>query len=306
MIAKRQAQSIILFLVCLFFTGSIFSREAQPFVEQPKIEQIKIGNLSLPASQQPGPLIGFGQNMLDKRDLQLFCYIYDFSGYNKNFTTIMPALLYGIKDNFSLLIELPIAENFEIGDQTFSGLQDLLVQLEYAVFDQIKHDSTNQITLVGNVTFPTGLDEGIHQQNFGSASFQAPTFFLGTTISHMDPSWYPFISAGAQITTKSQSGKIGNQFLYQCGLSKNIKSQTDQYIFNIAVELDGYYKQKNVESGVVNPNSGGQQILFGPTCWFSTPHAIFQAGISWVVYQHLFGVQTKNNYLISMNLGYKF
>jgi hypothetical protein len=205
-----------------------------------------------------------------------------------------------------VLVELPIAENFEVDGQSFSGLQDMLVQLEYAVFDQITLDSTNQVTLVGNVTIPTGLDAGIHQQNFGSASFQAPTFFLGTTISHFDASWYPFVSAGAQITTKSQNGKVGNQFLYQCGLSKNIRAQQDKYIFNLTFELDGYCKQKNIESGIINPNSGGQQILFGPSCWFSTSHCIFQAGISWVVYQHLFGIQSKNNYLISLNLGYKF
>lgn len=285
----------------IFFVESIYARS-----EKSKIEQLQIGNLALPASQQPGPLIGFGQNMLDKGDLQFFCYLENLIGCNKNFTTIMPALLYGIKDNFSMLIELPIAANFEINDQSFQGLQDLLVQFEYAVYDQMSVDRTNQITLVANLTLPTGLKSGAHQQNFGSASFSAPTFFLGTTLSHMDTTWYPCVSAGFQCTTKNEGTKIGNQCLYQCGLSRNIRSEKDKYIFNVTVEFDGMYKEKNKTNGIDDQNSGGNQILLGPSCWFSTQSLIFQAGISWVIYQALNGVQNKNNYYFAIDLGYKF
>lgn len=286
----------------IFHAVFIFSRP-----EKPKIEQLKIGNLALPSSQEPGPLIGFGQNMLDQGNLQLFCYVDYLNGYNKNFTTIMPELLYGIRDNFSILIELPIAVSFDLNDETYQGLQDLLVQLEYAVFDQAKNDATNQITLVGNVSFPTGAQPGIHQQNFGSASFHAITFFLGTTISHMDEIWYPFISTGAQITTaNNQQTKLGNQILYQAGLSRNIHAQADKYIFNVTIECDGRYKEKNKTNGVIDANSGGHQILLGPSLWFSTLHATFQAGISWVIYEVLNGTQNKNNYYISAVLGYKF
>ena len=48
------------------------------------VEQLQIGNLALASSQQPGPLIGFGQNILGKKDLQFFCYVSDLVGCHKN------------------------------------------------------------------------------------------------------------------------------------------------------------------------------------------------------------------------------
>ena len=271
------------------------------------VEQLQIGNLALASSQQPGPLIGFGQNILGKKDLQFFCYVSDLVGCHKNFTTIMPAVLYGIQDNLSVLVELPIAAAFEINDQSYQGVQDLLLQFEYAVFDQMKLEVTNQVTLVANVSVPTGFESGNHQQNFGSSSFQAPTFFLGTTISHVGTVWYPFASFGAQITTQADSGaKVGNQYFYQAGLGRNISAKADKYIFNLLLEFDGTFKEQNSTNGTLDVNSGGNQILLGPSCWFSTPRFIFQAGVSWVVYESLCGVQNQNSYYIALDVGYKF
>lgn len=301
MIGKHQQLKYIFLLSVCVDVSFIFAR-----MEKPKIEQIKSGNFSLLSSQQPGPLLSFGQNMLDKHDLQFFLYSTDLVGENKNLTSIVPEFLYGIRDNFSILFELPIASVFQVEDEVYQGLQDILVQLEYAVIDKITHDATTQVTLVGNVTFPTGSEPSIHQQNFGSLSFHAPTFFLGTTISHMSTVWYPFVSVGTQITTKGQNTKLGNQILYQAGLNRNISCKPDKYIFNVMLEFDGAYKEKNETNGVIDHNSGGNQILLGPSCWFSTPHFTFQAGASWVVYQNLNGVQSKNNYCLAIDVGYKF
>ncbi len=301
MICKHQQLKYIFLLISIVDAHFMFSR-----MEKPKIEQIKSGNFSLPSSQQPGPLLSFGQNMLDQHNLQFFWYTNDLIGENKNLTSIIPEFLYGIRDNFSILFELPIASVFQINDQTYQGLQDILVQLEYAIVDKVTYDTTTQVTLVGNVTFPTGGKPSIHQQNFGSLSFHACTFFVGTTISHMSTIWYPFVSVGTQITTQGQNTKLGNQILYQAGLNRNILSKPDKYIFNVMLEFDGSYKEKNMNSGVIDHNSGGNQILLGPSCWFSTEHFTFQAGASWVVYQKLNGIQNKNNYCLAIDVGYKF
>src|SRR3990167_5837852 len=68
--------------------------------EEEKVEQFKIGNLALSSSQQPGPLIGFGQNMLDKGEFQLFSYVDYLKGHNKQFTEVVPTLLYGFTEDF--------------------------------------------------------------------------------------------------------------------------------------------------------------------------------------------------------------
>ncbi|MBP6892714.1 hypothetical protein KBB68_04020 [Candidatus Babeliales bacterium] len=275
-------------------------------MEKAKIEQIKSGNFALLPSQQPGPLISFGQNMLDQHDLQFFWYTNDLIGENKNLTSVIPEFLYGIRDNFSVLFELPIASVFQVNDEVYQGLQDIFVQLEYAIVDKTTYDTTSQVTLVGNVTFPTGGSPSIHQQNFGSLSFHGPTFFFGTTMSHMTRIWYPFVSVGTQITTTGQNTKLGNQILYQAGLGRNISSNSDKYIFNVLIEFDGSCKEKNKNYEIIDQNSGGNQILLGPSCWFSTTHFTFQAGASWVVYQKLNGIQNKNNYCLAIDVGYKF
>lgn len=301
MVMCKRLSLKLFFLYSIFCAHVMFAR-----MEKPKIEQIKSGNFALLPSQQPGPLISFGQNMLDQHDLQFFCYSTDLIGDNSNLTSIIPEFLYGIRDNFSILFELPIASVFQVNDEVYQGLQDILVQLEYAVVDQVTYETTTQVTLVGNVTFPTGGKPSIHQQNFGSLSFHGVTFFAGTTISHMTTVWYPFVSVGAQITTTGQNTKLGNQILYQAGFGRNISSKPDKYIFNVLIEFDGTYKEKNQNNRIIDQNSGGNQILLGPSCWFSTPHFTFQAGASWVVYQKLNGVQNKNSYCLAIDLGYKF
>ncbi len=44
----------------------------------------KIGNFSLPASQQPSALFGFGGNIIDKGEIQLYFFADDFQGKKEN------------------------------------------------------------------------------------------------------------------------------------------------------------------------------------------------------------------------------
>lgn len=266
-----------------------------------KVEQIKIGNFALPASQQPGPLVGFGQNMLDQHDLQFFTYIDNISGNKKEVTRIIPTALYGIRDNFSLYVELPIVAKYQLDDAKSHGVQYLLGQLEYAFYDKVAQELTEQITAVVNMTFPISSNCQIPYIGFGSS-----TFFLGFTASRVSPSWYYFISSGATVTTECEKTKFGNQYLYQAGLSRNIAGISDKLICNVTLELDGMYAERNTIVGVINQNSGGNTITLGPSIWVSTSHWIFQCGIAWYVYQNLFGIQNKNDYYIAVDIGYKF
>jgi hypothetical protein len=276
--------------------------ESISLAESEKVEQLKIGNLSLPSSQQPGPLIAFGQNIVNKKDLQLFTYVDSLQGYRKSLTEFVPTLLYGIRDDLSLFIQLPVAAKFKIDNCTVTGVEELLVQFEYALYEKTQLTYTNQITLVTNITISSGSDfAGFRRAEDGTV------FFLGFTTSHTGTNWYPFASLGTRITTKnSMNNKSGNQFLYDIGLSKNIKYQPDKYIFNWMIEFTGFYEQKSKVQGIINPSSGGNSILLGPSFWFSSERFILQAGVSWVVYEKLFGKQNKNKYYIAVDCGWKF
>ena len=266
------------------------------------VEQLKIGNLALPTSQQPGPLLGFGQNIVDKNDFQVFAYVDYMNASRKSFTEVWPTILYGIKDDLSLFVQLPIAAKSKQNNQVSKGVEDLLIQFEYALYEKDKETATNQITFVTNMTFPTA---SICKQL--PTTYGGPSFFLGLTASHMGLHWYPFAAAGAIITTPNNGIRQGNQFLYECGLSKNISYAANSWIFNWMVEMHGLYKQRNTVAGNIDQNSGENEILFGPSLWFSTQSFIVQGGIAWSVYYKLFGNQkNKDNYYIAIDIGWKF
>lgn len=266
------------------------------------VEQLKIGNFALPSSQQPGPLIGFGQNMLDQQDLQFFNYVDILKGCNKQFTGIVPSILYGFTSDCSLFIQLPIAAKFKENGSVYQGIQEVVIQLEYSFYNTVTPTSTNQVSIVSNI----GLTPYEPRKGIGRAS-AITNLFLGFTASHMGDSWYPFTSVGMIFALKDDdTTKYGNQVLYQCGLSRNISYKEDTYILNWMFELDGYYKQQDKVCCKIDPNSGSNMILFGPSLWFSTQKISIQAGISGVIYEKLTGVQNKNKYYVTIDCGWKF
>jgi hypothetical protein len=287
----------VLIIICF---GNLIAKENENwFVD--KIKQPHVGNFALPVSQQPGPLIAFGQNMPDKGVLQFFLLGNNVKGTQRSFSEIVPSILYGITDRFSLFVEVPVIIKFKEEQFTSHGISDLIVQFEGVTFIQETEIAVNEVTLVGNITLPSGSFNKVPATGFGS-----PTFFLGFTAGHTGKSWYYFTSMGGVITTRHKNVKFGNQFLYQFGLGRNIAYKADKWILNWLVELDGLYAQRSLLSNVVQRNSGGNSLLLGPSLWFSTQNFIIQGGISGFITQHLSGVQLKNRYLLSAYAGWTF
>lgn len=70
---------------------------------------LKIGNFVLPASQQPFGLFAFGGNIIDKGEVQLFLFTDEFIGKQKTILEVIPNILFGVTDNFSVLLGLPFS-----------------------------------------------------------------------------------------------------------------------------------------------------------------------------------------------------
>ncbi len=148
---------------------------------------LKIGNFSLPTSQQPGPLVGIGENIIDKGQTQVFIFA-DATVGNKNYRTdVIPSILYAFTDEFSIFINFPVAPSYKEHQHHSSGLEDFYVQLEYAFYNTKDIGSTVQATVVGNITFPTGSSSKKPPTGFGS-----PSFLAGTTINYMTFDWFYF------------------------------------------------------------------------------------------------------------------
>ncbi len=258
------------------------------------------GNLSLPISQQVGPLVSFGENILGKGQVIVYLFADAFIGNDRYLTDVIPSVVYGIRDDLSLFLQIPFSPKNKDEEMHSAGFEDMSLQLEYAFCDITNVNSSMQATLVGNVTCPTGSSTKNPPTGFGSTSF-----FVGSTFSYTTENWFVFASPGAQITTSSGGTQFGDQLLYQWGFARNIPSPSG-WIFAGMVEFDGQYSWKNTLKGKTDPNSGGNFIYLTPSLWFSSSRLILQFGMGYPIVQHLFGDQRKLWLSFDFNVGVTF
>lgn len=259
-----------------------------------------IGNLSLPPSQQPSVLVGFGGNIINKGEVQLSFFADGYFGHKKVQTDIYPTILFGVTDTFSILFTFPYAPINEEHHHYSSGLRDCFVQLEYAFYNKSTYEYFDQATLVGNISFPTGSSKKNPHTGFGAAGF-----FLGATYSRSTIDWFVFAAPGALLTATERRTKFGDQFYYQFGFGKNIPSPPE-WIYAWIIEIDGQYNRKDRIKGKIDNNSGGNTIFATPSIWISSREMLFQFGLSFPLNQNLFGKQGKFQYGFNLNFAWSF
>lgn len=293
----KKKYVIVVFLSSVIFL--VIGKEIREKEEE--VKQRHIGNFALPVSQQPGPFISFGENVNDKGDLLFYMRGQQIKGRREMFAEVAPSIVYSFTDKFSILIELPIALKFKIEDAESHGPEDLIIQFERLVYASETETAANEMTVVVNVGCPTGSACQDPTTGFGS-----PSLFLGLTASHTNADWYFFAASAVLLPGAHKNTKFGNQIFYEFGFSRNISYRTDKWILNWTIEFDGNYRQRDTLAGYIDCNSGGNELLLGPSLWFSTQHLIVQAGFSGYVSQHLFGCQLKDKYFVAANVGWKF
>ncbi len=258
---------------------------------------VKEGNFALSSSQQPGPLFGFGQNIVDKKNLQAYVYADYIRLKGQNNSNILPGLLYGIRDNLSLFFNIPMTiTSDKTRRSTSSGLS---LQLEYAYFSRTTDHSALQATILAALSGPNGsmIKQAITNR-------ESSTFFLGATINCMSIDWYLYGSLGNLFAIKTNRTKQGDNFLYQLGIGRNIHhSQKHTYLF--LVEFLGSTFKRDKTNGIRDSNSGGNLIFIAPSFWFSSERFLLQIGFSAPILQKLNGNQNPFRYQLAIDLGWK-
>lgn len=262
-------------------------------------DTLKIGNFSLKTSQQPGPLLGLGEHAIEKGQIQFYLLTDAWMGKNNYKTDIVPTLIYGITDKLDFHLDIPFAPKNKEGRHTSSGIEDILVELEYAFYAKSKKYSASQATVVGNITFPTGSAKKNPKTGFSS-----PSFLLGLTYNYTTITWLYFGATGINLTTKHKGIKIGNQFLYQAGIGRNICTPPG-WIYAWMIEFIGLYSWKDTINNSKDPNSGGNQFSIVPSLWISSEKLILQFGVGFPI-QHLYGNQFKQYLSLNFNFGWTF
>lgn len=263
-------------------------------------EQVLEGNFSMPLSQQPTPLVSFGQNIIDQGQTIVYLFADSFLGKKNDYNDVIPSVVYGIRDDLSIYLTLPFSPGNTDKEHHSAGLEDATAQLEYSFWGRESKNSSDLATLVGNVTFPTGSGHKNPPTGFGS-----PSFFLGATYNHTGSHWFVFTSQGALLTTSDHHTDFGNQFLYQFGLGRCFATPPG-CLFAWQLELDGQYYGKNKIDGKTTPNSGGNTLFLTPSLWISTKRLVFQLGVGAPITQHWHGNQSSTRAVVDFNFGVTF
>lgn len=277
----------------LLLISVLFSPYAYAVDEEPPIA----GNFILPYTQQPGALYGFGQNILAKNELQVSILGDNFVGVGNHFVDVYPILIYGITDNLSVLLTMPVASSYKEGGNHSSGVEDTFLQFEYNFFNKSTSTYSDSATVVVNMSYPTGSAQKQPQTGFGSS-----TYFLGFTWDRTYVDWFLFTGYGAVFTTQRDGIKLGNEYLYQYGFGRNITNINNKWILAWMVEVDGQYTEKSKSNGMTDPDTGGNFIYVTPSLWLSSKNLIFQLGAGWPITQNLLGNQSSNKYLLIGNI----
>lgn len=280
---------------------SIYSKDGD------EVGQLKVGNFALPASQEIAPLFSFGQHVIEKGVLQAYSYVSWLKGKKQENLLIAPSLLYGITDELSFFINIPVYITNKVDNKKSTGISDISGTFEYAYYNTNSLTASNTFTVLAALSLPTGSNSFSLSTDFNSkipsTGFGSTSFFLGTTFAHLAIDWYVYTSYGVILTTSKNNNKIGNEFLYQFGFGKNIPT-SPKWIFTWIIECNGYYDQHDRIGKIIDPNSGGNSIYIGPSLWLSSEKYIFQAGISFPAYQNLFGCQNKNDFWAILSIAY--
>lgn len=268
-------------------------------IEEEEKKPVPIGNFSVPPATQVSPLISFGQLLIGKQVLFPELSGSYTQGRKSSSNLLVPNVIYGILDDLSLALFVPYNLKNRSGPLHSSGVGDLLLQAEYGYYNLTYREAIFQTTVVGAIQFPTGSSIKNPPTGNGSCSY-----FLGTTFAYLTPNWYAFASPGALITTTRHGTKFGNSYLYQWGFARYIGPLSPPgWVFDLMVEFDGQYVERDRIDGKTDPDSGGNSLFVTPSIWLSSNRWIFQWGIGFPLIQNLNGKQDKSTYSIAYNLG---
>jgi hypothetical protein len=285
-----------------FFAAMLCLCRSVLSVEEERVEPLPVGNFSVPEVTQIGPLISFGQLLIGKQALLPQLSGWNTQGHDSYSNVIAPNIVYGIRDDLSVWLFVPFNPRSRSGSSHSSGIEDIFLQMEYGYFNKTHLDYMLQATIVGNVQFPTG--SSTKHPRTGNGAF---AYFLGTTFVYLSQNWYAFVSPGVNLTTTHHSTKFGNSYLYQWGFARYIKPLSPPgWIFDLMVEFDGVYFEKDRIRGAINSNSGGNSIFITPSLWLSSKRWVLQWGVGFPLVQNLNGKQDKIKYSIAYTLGMGF
>lgn len=207
------------------------------------------------------------------------------------------AVAYGLSRRTTLIVSsLGVSK----GPTKGMGDSSILVRQTVLQFDAPLY--TSRLGLLGGVKLPTGVDE----VTTNSTDWRAGGVYTMQSDQHEFDSSVIF-----HVNTTGSGIKMGDRILhdlaYQIRISPwhlpetGVPSQ-----WNLVVELNGIFSEKNRVSGATDPNTGGYQLFLSPGVQWVSQKIILEFLFQKPVVQNLNGSQMQEEYRLLSGTRFQF
>lgn len=198
-------------------------------------------------------------------------------------TAIHYEIIYGVTENFSLTIEVPQIIEKKENSETSNGIGEIAFRGKYQLFRKDRLGVQDKVALVYGLKFPTGDEE--KNPSLGSGSLD---HFFGLSAGHESTTLYGFATGRYQLTTESGGKEKGDKILIDVafGFRPWLRAYKSWDLVFL-LENSYIFAWKDEMNGVKQSNSGGKELLMGPTFLLSYRNKMVKLGTQFPVWQDL-------------------
>ncbi|MEX0939931.1 MAG: hypothetical protein WDZ41_01065 [Candidatus Babeliales bacterium] len=195
---------------------------------------------------------------------------------------------YGLTKDIGVELFIPIFLKNAAAEGISRGLGDIIATVEWKPFVNGPHS----LLVMGGMKFPTG--DRLAIPLLGTGTFD---IVFNISAAHYSNNWYAALNIDTLLTTKRKGFKPGSVYEYELvfGRAINFMNKGSSKLF-INLDLTGIYEKQDKINGIIDENTGGNVIFFGPLISWTRKNLLFEVLFQGPIAQNLFGNQSKFNY----------
>lgn len=221
--------------------------------------------------------------------------------------------VYGVTEKLAFLLTAPYIDKKQKSTSagvrstiSDSGIGDITIMSKYRIWSKDLPGEAQRFSLVGGLELPTGDDKA--QLKLGSGSVDPITGILFTKQSlsqEFD------VDLTYQFNTEAKNFEFGDILKYNLAYQKRIwprilpeKGIYSQ--FNLVLELNGEYAQKDKSNENIVKDSGGNTLFLSPGIQLATKRWVLETSVQLPIIQDLNGSQLETDYTVVTSLRLTF
>lgn len=222
--------------------------------------------------------------IISRKGVWHFVNSFDFTKAKENKELLWEiGLTYGLTDSLGIEFFVPILLKNTINGNSSRGISDCVSNIQWTFFDQ----KENIASIQGGIKFPTGNTS--KNPRTGTGTYDATIEFLAI---HSSEKWFASLDIDTRITTQRKGKKPGNIFAYEILFGKifHLNHNPNSTIY-FNLDLFGIYHQPDKNNTIIDEDSGGTVIFFGPLVSYSYKNFLVEFSFQVPIAQNLFGNQ---------------